>query len=188
MKAKVQMRQYFFKWRTTLFTWFACIGWKRSTGTVFSHYGTPMNCPMFLCFGKLANFTKLFAVKAWALVRETTTERQTEFWSWGLVYGTFSWAGSMKVHILCLWHRWQVHMQRYSHLHGLPGKGWLGNLHGPLISLWLGALWWWGKMGLPTMFLKILMETVTLWRAARSTFITESREGNLIVTEVIYMW
>lgn len=68
-------------------------------------------------------------------------------------------------------------------LHGLPGKGfcWLGNLHGPLISLWLGALWWWGKVGLPVMVLKILMETVILQRAARPAFIRESREGNLIV-------
>jgi len=26
------------------------------------------------------------------------------------------------------------------------------------------------------------------WRAARSTFITESSEGNLLVTEVIYIY
>lgn len=42
-------------------------------------------------------------------------------------------------------------------------------------------------MGLPIMVLEILMETVTLQRAARSAIVTKPREGNLLVTEVMYI-
>jgi len=47
---------------------------------LFSHYIRPMNCPMFLCCRKLDDFTKVLAVKAWALIREllegeTTAQR-----------------------------------------------------------------------------------------------------------------
>lgn len=37
------------------------------------------------------------------------------------------------------------------------------------------------------MVLEILMETVTLQRAARSAIVTKPREGNLLVTEVMYI-
>lgn len=42
-------------------------------------------------------------------------------------------------------------------------------------------------MGLCIMFSEILMETVTLQRAARSAFVTKLREGNLLATEVTHI-
>lgn len=72
MKAKMQRRLYKFKRRMTLFTRFPCIGWKASIGTerIFLHYRRPMNYPRFVCCGEHVSITKMFAVKAWVLVRE----------------------------------------------------------------------------------------------------------------------
>lgn len=100
---------------------------------------------LFLCCGQHDCFTKL-TVKAWALVREVLVWKQALRDYSSLIsalgvccaHGIFCSRALLQVFKLGLGHRWQLHMQGYSCLDGLPRKGscWLGNLRVCLISVW----------------------------------------------------
>lgn len=153
MKAKVQMRQvffFFFKWRTMLFPRFACMGQKRDTGTKFFTLQKTSEFPVSVLWTAWL-FYRAFTVKAWALGREVlaweTSPQRARLIAglgvWCSTWNIFFSRALLQVFLLHLGQRWQLHVQCYSWLHGLPRKGscWLGNLHDCLISLWLGARW-----------------------------------------------